>query len=86
MSDEYLLDAIALALPYIRKCVSDPLTEEQRNALRVPNLPVVCGWHYAPQDETDIMLSRRRRAVDVLYPFCYGLEVKKAEAAKSISV
>ncbi len=85
MSDEYLLDAIALALPYIRKCVSDPLTEEQRNALRVPELAVVRMAH-APQDETDIMLSRRRRAVDVLYPFCYGLEVKKAEAAKSISV
>lgn len=82
MSDEYLLDAIALALPYIRKCVSDPLTEEQRNALRVPELARCVRMAHAPQDETDIMLSRRRRAVDVLYPFCYGLEVKKAEAAK----
>lgn len=82
MSDEYLLDAIALALPYIRKCVSDPLTEEQRNALRVPELARCVRMAHAPQDETDIMLSRRRRAVDILYPFCYGLEVKKAEAAK----
>lgn len=82
MSDEYLLDAIALALPYIRKCVSDPLTEEQRNALRVPELARCVRMAHAPQDENDIMLSRRRRAVDVLYPFCYGLEVKKAEAAK----
>lgn len=82
MSDEYLLDTIALALPYIRKCVSDPLTEEQRNALRVPELARCVRMAHAPQDETDIMLSRRRRAVDVLYPFCYGLEVKKAEAAK----
>lgn len=82
MSDEYLLDAIALALPYIRKCVSDPLTEEQRNALRVPELARCVRMAHVPQDETDIMLSRRRRAVDVLYPFCYGLEVKKAEAAK----
>lgn len=82
MSDEYLLDAIALALPYIRKCVSDPLTEEQRNALRVPELARCVRMAHAPQDETDIMLSRRRHAVDILYPFCYGLEVKKAEAAK----
>lgn len=82
MSDEYLLDAIALALPYIRKCVSDPLTEEQRNALRVPELARCVRMAHAPQDENDIMLSRRRRAVDVLYPFCYGLEVKKAEAVK----
>ena len=57
-------------------------TEEQRNALRVPELARCVRMAHAPQDETDIMLSRRRRAVDVLYPFCYGLEVKKAEAAK----
>lgn len=38
MSDEYLIDAINLALPYARKCIKDPLNEQQRNALRVPEL------------------------------------------------
>ena len=83
MSDEYLIDAINLALPYARKCIKDPLNEQQRNALRVPELARAVRMAHTPQDETDIMLSRRRQAVDVLYPFCYGLEVKKAEAAKT---
>lgn len=83
MSDDYLKDAINLALPYTRKVVCDPLNDQQRNALKVPDLARSIRMAHAPADETDIMLAKRRQAVDVLYPFCYGLEVKKAEASKT---
>lgn len=83
MSDDYLKDAINLALPYTRKVVRDPLNDQQRNALKVPDLARSIRMAHAPADETDIMLAKRRQAVDVLYPFCYGLEVKKAEASKT---
>lgn len=82
MSVEYLEDAIKLALPYTRECSAETLSLAQMRALRVP--PIVEAIHMAhqPTDEKEIRLSRKRRAVDVLYPFCYELEAKKAEAAK----
>lgn len=82
MSVEYLEDAIKLALPYTRECSAETLSLAQMRALRVPPLAEAIHMAHQPTDEKEIRLSRKRRAVDVLYPFCYELEAKKAEAAK----
>ncbi len=82
MSVEYLEDAIKLALPYTRECSAETLSLAQMRALRVPPIAEAIHMAHQPTDEKEIRLSRKRRAVDVLYPFCYELEAKKAEAAK----
>ena len=82
MSVEYLEDAIKLALPYTRECSTETLSVSQMRALRVPPIAEAIHMAHQPTDEKEIRLSRKRRAVDVLYPFCYELEAKKAEAAK----
>lgn len=82
MSVEYLEDAIKLAMPYTRECSTETLSLAQMRALRVPPIAEAIHMAHQPTDEKEIRLSRKRRAVDVLYPFCYELEAKKAEAAK----
>lgn len=82
MSVEYLEDAIKLAMPYTRECSAETLSLAQMRALRVPPIAEAIHMAHQPTDEKEIRLSRKRRAVDVLYPFCYELEAKKAEAAK----
>lgn len=81
MSDQYLHDAIDMALGHIQDCIDETLTQEQRDALQIPDAYTAIRMAHRPQEEGELVLSERRRNVDVLFPFCMGLEQKRQEAS-----